>query len=124
MTADFDALVELAATAIGEHEQRASDWNDVVVAKIMLTAAGLPALLERVEAAEGETQKVLSMMVPHGDWQEVVDELSATEAERDALAVKVADAWDEGAIWAGAIRLNGIVSTENPYRAALTEAER
>jgi hypothetical protein len=51
------------------------------------------------------------------------DERTNAERHRDDLLIRLddalarlAEAWDEGAIWAGAIRLNGTVSSANPYR--------
>lgn len=49
---------------------------------------------------------------PHESAMEVV--LRAHVA--DQLMPLLAQAWDDGAVWAGAIELDGVVSTVNPYR--------
>jgi hypothetical protein len=98
MTGIPDELVEKAVDALlDETNHNGLDCGPApdplgIVVQVVLTAVGLPALLERVEAAEADH----SACVPVSAWVDEVDELTGErDAARAALVGANADVWDE-----------------------------
>lgn len=84
--------IEAAARAIADHEGRAFDWNDIVVAKIMLAAAASVLL-----AAEREAWVTRLASLCDDDWLRRRDrcmELNGTHSRHDRDA---AGAWESAA---------------------------
>ena len=104
---------------VGEAYERAVDRAGALAEQV----AAIAALVARwaAEAPVARTDQAHAILDCERAIRAALASPGSVLAARDAKVA--AQAWDEGAIWAGAVRLGGTVSADNPYRARAAGGE-